>query len=69
MKVTIEKGKLGALELDLRVRDRMLKKGILEPKALESFLAALPDLSAQVLTVDLAQPALAGSDDDDADSP
>jgi hypothetical protein len=67
MKVTSEKGKLGALELDLRVRERMLNKGVLEPKVLEQFLAALPDLEAQAVTIDVPQPALEGIEDDDDD--
>ena len=76
MKVTMEKGKLGALELDLRVRERMVAKGVLEPKVLEKLLAELPDREAQAVTIDVPQPALAGSmvdddddDDDDDDAP
>jgi hypothetical protein len=73
MKVTMEKGKLGALELDLRVRERMIAKGVLEPKTLDKYLGDLPDREAQAVTIDVPQPALTGAmvddddDDDDAD--
>jgi hypothetical protein len=53
-----EKLKVSAADYDLRVRDRNLQNGILEAKAVEKYLGELPDLSADVETVELAQPAL-----------
>ncbi|MCC6644032.1 MAG: hypothetical protein IT374_00465 [Polyangiaceae bacterium] len=43
---------------DVRVQARHLKKGLLEQKQLEKHLKDLPDLSSQVETVSMPQPAL-----------
>lgn len=47
-------------DLDIRVRDRNLKKGVLEDTEVQNYLKELPDLSANAELVTLAQPALAG---------
>jgi hypothetical protein len=47
-------------DLDVRVRDRNLRKGVLDDKDVEKYLKELPDSAANVETVTLAQPALAG---------
>ena len=66
--MAIEKGKNGGLELDLRVRERMLVSGALEAASLDKHLAALPDLAAQCEPLGIPQPALSGdTSDDDAD--
>lgn len=49
-------------DLDIRVRERNLKKGILEPRDIEKHLKDLPDVGANAETVVLAQPAIAGDD-------
>lgn len=49
-------------DLDVRVRERNLKKGILEPKDIEKHLKDLPDASANADSVVLTQPALSGED-------
>ncbi len=64
-----------ARDLDIRVRDRNLKRGALSEKDLEKFLAGLPDLADAAEPVSLAQPALAGiesvedDEDDEDDAP
>jgi hypothetical protein len=47
-------------DLDIRVRERNLKKGVLEDTEVQSYLKELPDLSAHAELVTLPQPALAG---------
>ena len=56
-------------DLDIRVRERNLKKGTLDAKELDKSLKDLPDVSAQATIVTLAQPAFSDADDglDDAD--
>jgi len=56
-----EKGKLTELELDLRVRDRLLASGVLTPAAIEAYLASLPDLEDQAETIAIEQPAIGPS--------
>jgi hypothetical protein len=48
---------------DIRVRERHLRSGALDPKALEKHLADLPDLSDRAESVTLPQPALDGDDE------
>ncbi len=52
-------------DLDVRVRARNLGSGKLDPKAVEQYLASLPDLSDACEPVSLEQPALAGEYDDE----
>lgn len=61
-----EKAKQAAWTFDLRVRDRMLASGALDPKNLERHLAELPDLEANAETLPFDQPAVgrAGSHSD-----
>ena len=59
--------KITDADLDLRVRERNVTRGVLEPKALEKYLAELPDVSAHADTVTIDQPALSGEYDDDED--
>ena len=53
--------KLTAWDLDMRVRDRHLASGALDPKALEQHLAELPDLEAQAEAIPFEQPAVGRS--------
>ena len=50
-------------DLDIRVRDRNLHKGVIDPKDLEKHLRDLPDQSANAETVEIEQPALDEIDD------
>ena len=50
---------------DIRIRERNLHRGEINPKSLEEYLAKLPDLEAQSEVLDLAQPALIDDGDDD----
>ncbi len=45
---------------DLRVRERLLLSGQLDPKLIEKYLADLPDLEAHMEKLPYEQPALAG---------
>lgn len=47
--------------LDTRVRERNLKRGLIDAKEVEKHLGDLPDLAEQVEMVTLPQPALSGS--------
>lgn len=53
-----EKAKQALWALDLRVRERLLASGALDPKAIERYLAELPDLEGHVENVPFEQPAL-----------
>jgi len=48
-------------DLDVRVRERNLRKGVLDEKDVEKYLKELPDAAANAESVATAQPALAGS--------
>ena len=61
------KAKFGPQEFDVRVRERFLVSGVLDPKALEKHLGELKDVSANAETVELRQPAIAGADELDED--
>jgi hypothetical protein len=60
-----EKPKLTPADFDLRVRDRNLQNGVLDPKTVEKYLGDLPDIGDQCDTLDLGQPALGDEDDED----
>jgi hypothetical protein len=45
---------------DVRVRERNLRKGILDDKDVEKYLAQLPDTNEQAESLPLPQPALGG---------
>jgi hypothetical protein len=50
---------------DTRVRERNLKKGMVEPKELDRYLKELPDVGDKCETVTIPQPAIAGTSDED----
>jgi hypothetical protein len=56
--------KQAAWMYDLRVRERLLLSGQLDPKVVERYLAELPDLDGHAETIPFEQPALAGHDSD-----
>lgn len=57
-------------DLDLRIRDRNLQKGVLSQKDLERYLKDLPDLAAVVDPVQLPQPIFAaGASEESGSSP
>jgi hypothetical protein len=47
-------------EWDVRVRERNLRKGILDEKDVEKHLGGLPDVADQAESIPMAQPALGG---------
>lgn len=47
-------------DLDVRVRERNLRKGVLDEKDVEKHLKELPDAAANAESVATPQPALAG---------
>ncbi len=55
----------GPNQLDVRVRERFLASGQLEPKALEKHHAELPDVADRGEAIALRQPALSASVDAD----
>ena len=50
-------------EWDVRVRERNLRKGILDEKDVEKHLAQLPDVADQAEPLGIPQPALGGRED------
>jgi hypothetical protein len=48
---------------DLRVRERLLASGGLDPKTVERYLAELPDLAGLAEALPFEQPALSGRTD------
>ena len=50
-------------EWDVRVRERNLRKGILDDKDVEKHLTQLPDVSDQAESIAVSQPALGGRED------
>ena len=52
--------KQAAWMYDLRVRERLLGSGQLDPKVVERYLAELPDLEGYAEGIPFEQPALAG---------
>ncbi|HTJ82638.1 MAG TPA: hypothetical protein VL400_13035 [Polyangiaceae bacterium] len=59
-----QKNTFGPNILDVRVRERYLTSGALDPKALEKYLGELPDSADRSETLDLEQPALTGEGDE-----
>ena len=47
-------------DLDVRVRERNLRKGVLDDKDVEKYLKELPDVAANADNVSIAQPAVGG---------
>ena len=47
---------------DVRVRERLLKKGLLKPEEVEKHLAALTDLESQSEPVSVEQPGVSHGD-------
>jgi hypothetical protein len=47
-------------DLDIRVRERNLRKGVLDEKDVEKYLKELPDSAANAEAVITPQPALSG---------
>jgi hypothetical protein len=45
---------------DVRVRERNLRKGVLEPKDVDKHLSQLPDVADQAEVIQIPQPALGG---------
>ncbi|AUX47064.1 hypothetical protein SOCE26_085760 [Sorangium cellulosum] len=56
-----EKGKLTELDLDRRVRERLLASGRLGAETIEGHLAGLQDLEEQAESISIDQPALGPS--------
>jgi hypothetical protein len=56
--------KQAAWVYDLRVRERLLASGALDPKHVERYLAELPDLDGHAETIPFEQPALDGRSSD-----
>jgi hypothetical protein len=50
-------------EWDVRVRERNLRKGILDEKDVEKYISQLPDVGEQADSITLGQPALGGRGD------
>ncbi len=50
-------------EWDVRVRERNLRKGVLEDKDVEKHLSQLGDVGDQAESLAIAQPALGGRED------
>jgi len=53
-----ENGKLTELELDLRVRERLMSSGTLKAETVEAYLAGLPDMASHAESMGVDQPAL-----------
>lgn len=53
-----DRTKAAGLELDRRVRSRLLASGSLDAAAVEAYLAALPDLADHAEVIPIDQPAL-----------
>lgn len=64
MKTAGEKGKNTSGDLDIRVRDRNVANGVVDPKTLERYLNELPDVETQSEVMPIDQPALGGSSGD-----
>ncbi|MDP9001638.1 MAG: hypothetical protein M3O46_16185 [Myxococcota bacterium] len=50
-------------EYDVRVRERNIRKGVIDDKDVEKFLSQLPDVADQAEAITLGQPALGRRDD------
>jgi hypothetical protein len=47
-------------DFDVRVRERNLKKGMIDEKAVDAYIAQLPDVADAVEYISVPQPALGG---------
>jgi hypothetical protein len=47
-------------DFDVRVRERNLRKGTIDEKAVEAYIAQLPDVADAVEYISVPQPALGG---------
>jgi hypothetical protein len=54
---------INSWEWDVRVRERNLRRGVLDDKEVEKHVAALTDVSEQAETINYPQPALGGRED------
>jgi hypothetical protein len=54
---------INSWEWDIRVRERNLRKGVLDEKDVEKYIAQLPDAGDQAESIGLSQPALGGRED------
>jgi hypothetical protein len=54
---------INSWEWDVRVRERNVRKGVLDEKDIEKFLSQLPDVSDQAESSALVQPALGRRED------
>lgn len=63
MKLVTDKTRQAPWAHDLRVRERLIVSGALDPKAVERYLAELPDLEAHAENLAIEQPALADGSD------
>lgn len=52
-------------KFDVRIRERLLKRGAVDAKEVEKHLKELPDAASNAEILDLSQPALTGDEDDD----
>jgi hypothetical protein len=59
--------KINPWDLDIRVRDRNLKSGMLSAKDIEKVTSALVDVADHIEVSTLPQPAIAGRDDSNDD--
>ena len=53
-----DKPKVPEYYFDIRVRERLVAAGTLDPKVLEQHVTDLVDLEAQAVSIDIDQPAL-----------
>jgi hypothetical protein len=54
---------INSWEWDVRVRERNLRRGVLDEKEVEKHVMALVDVSEQAETINYPQPALGGRED------
>ncbi|MFT3767073.1 MAG: hypothetical protein QM820_16370 [Minicystis sp.] len=62
MKLVTDKNKQAVWAYDLRVRERLITSGLLDPKTVERYLAELPDLEAHAESLPIDQPAVGRGD-------
>ena len=63
MKLVTDKNRQAVWAYDLRVRERLVGGGLLDPKTVERYLAELPDLEAHAENLPIDQPAVGRSGD------
>jgi hypothetical protein len=54
---------INSWDWDIRVRERNVRKGILDDKDIEKHLGALPDIADQAESINIPAPALGGRED------